>query len=147
MIQLTLDHTAGATTRTQLSEAEAQLAEDVRLHAHGWFVDRKDQTLRPIRQLFEDVGVDADTVQLVGELLLAELDGPDLLTRWLQIYPVNDLGIEGLEPVTNQVTTMLGKDRRSATHPDTKIPPICGNSTHPHTTDGTGLHGKEKVYS
>jgi hypothetical protein len=78
MVRLTLDHIAGATARAQLAEADTQLAEDARLHAHRWFVDRKDQTLRLIRELPEGADVDADDVQLVGELLLAELDRPDL---------------------------------------------------------------------
>ena len=46
--------------------------------ARRWFVDRNDQTLHLIRELPEGADVDADTVQLVGELLLAELDRPDL---------------------------------------------------------------------
>jgi hypothetical protein len=78
IVRLTLDHTAGATARAQLAEADTQLAEDARLHAHRWFVDRKDQTLRLVRGLPEGADVDADVVQLVGELLLAELDRPDL---------------------------------------------------------------------
>jgi hypothetical protein len=77
IVRLTLDHTAGPTARAQLAEADTQLAEDARLHAHRWFVDLKDQTLRLIRELPEGADVDADTVQLVGELLLAELDRPD----------------------------------------------------------------------
>jgi hypothetical protein len=76
MVRLTLDHTASATARAQLAEADTQLAEDARLHARRWFVERKDQTLRLIRELPEGAGVDADDVQLVGELLLAELDRP-----------------------------------------------------------------------
>ena len=78
IMRLTLDRPAGATARAQLAEADTQLAEDARLHAHRWFADRKDQTLRLIRELPEDANVDADAVQLVGELLLAELDRPDL---------------------------------------------------------------------
>lgn len=77
MVRLTLDHNAGATGRAQLAEADPQLAEDARLHARRWFVDRKDQTLRLIRELPEGADVDSDAVQLVGELLLAELDRPD----------------------------------------------------------------------
>jgi hypothetical protein len=78
MVRLTLDHTAGATARAQLAEADKQLAEDARLHAHRWFVDREDQRLRLTRELTEGADVDADAVQLVGDLLLAELDRPDL---------------------------------------------------------------------
>jgi hypothetical protein len=78
IVQLTLDRTAGPLARIQLGGAGAQLAADARLHAHRWFVDLKDQTLRLIRELPEGATIDADTVQLVGELLLAELDRSDL---------------------------------------------------------------------
>ena len=78
IVRLTLDHAAGPAARAQLAEADTQLAEDARLHAHRWFVDRDEQTLHLIRELPEGTDVDADTVQLVGELLLAELDRPDL---------------------------------------------------------------------
>ena len=39
--------------------------------------------------------------------------------------------IEILKPVTNQVTTAPGDDRRSATYSDTRIAPTCGNPTQP----------------
>jgi hypothetical protein len=78
MVRLTLDHAAGATAREQLANADTQLAEDAHLHAYRWFVDLKDQTLRLIRELPEGADITADDVQLVGELLLAELDRPDL---------------------------------------------------------------------
>jgi hypothetical protein len=77
IVQLTLDRTAGPLARMQLGGADAQLATDARLHAHRWFVDLKDQTFRRIRELPEGAGIDADTIQLVGELLLAELDRSD----------------------------------------------------------------------
>jgi hypothetical protein len=78
IVQLTLDSTAGPLARMQLGGADAQLAADARLHAFRWFVDLKDQTLRRIRELPEGDDIDADTVQLVGELILAELDRSDL---------------------------------------------------------------------
>jgi len=37
--------------------------------------------------------------------------------------------IEILKPVTNQVTTAPGDDRRSATYSDTRIAPTCGKPT------------------
>ena len=77
IVRLILDLTAGPIARMQLGAADAQLAADARLHAHRWFVDLRDQTLRLIRELPEGAGIDADTVQLVGELLLAELDRSD----------------------------------------------------------------------
>ena len=76
IVRLLLDPIAGPSARTQLSEAGAQLAEDARLHAQRWFVDLKDPTLRLIRELPEGADVDADTILLVSELLLAELDRP-----------------------------------------------------------------------
>lgn len=77
IVRLTLDRAAGPLARMQLGGADAQLAADARLHAHRWFVNLKEQTLRLIRELPEGTDIDADTVQLVGELLLAELDRSD----------------------------------------------------------------------
>jgi hypothetical protein len=76
IVQLTLDRIAGPTARAQLAGATAQLADDARLHARRWFIERKDPTLRLIRELPEGSDVDADTIQLVAELLLAELNRP-----------------------------------------------------------------------
>jgi hypothetical protein len=78
IVRLTLDNTAGPSARAQLSKADAQLAEDARLHARRWFIERKEPTLRLIRELPEGADVDEDTIQLVGELLMAELDRPGL---------------------------------------------------------------------
>jgi hypothetical protein len=77
IVRLTLDRTAGPSARTQLGQAEAQLAADARLHTYRWFVDLRDQTLRLVSELPEGADIDADAIQLVGELLLAELDRPD----------------------------------------------------------------------
>jgi hypothetical protein len=76
IIRLTLDRDAGPSALAQLHQAAPQLAADARLHAHRWFTDLKDHSLRRVRELPEGADVDADTVQLVGELLLAELEGP-----------------------------------------------------------------------
>jgi len=76
IVQLTLDRRAGPTARGQLSEAGDQLAADARLHARRWFIERREQTLRLIQGLPEGADVDLDTVQLAGELLLAELNRP-----------------------------------------------------------------------
>ncbi len=73
IVRLILDPAAGTSARAQLGRADAQLAQDARLHATMWFVDRKDQTLRLIRELPEGADVDADTIQLASELLFAEL--------------------------------------------------------------------------
>ena len=76
IVRLILDQSSGPKARAQLREADAQLAEDASLHAQRWFVERKDATLRLIRELPEGADIDADTIQLVSELLLAELDRP-----------------------------------------------------------------------
>jgi hypothetical protein len=76
IVRLTLDTIAGPSARAQLRNANAQLAEDARLHARRWFIDRKEPTLRLIRELPEGLDIDADAIQLVSELLLAELDRP-----------------------------------------------------------------------
>lgn len=73
MVQLILDRTKGPAARSQLGNADAQLAADACLHAHRWFVDRKDHTLHLIRELPEGRTIDADTIQLAGELLQADL--------------------------------------------------------------------------
>jgi len=82
IIRLTLDRDAGPSALEQLRTADAQLAADARLHAHKWFAELKDQAFRKVRELPEGADVDVDTVQLVGELLLAELDRPKPDTRW-----------------------------------------------------------------
>lgn len=77
IIRLTLDRDAGPSALAQLRNAAPQLAADARLHARRWFTDLKDHSLRRVRELPEGLDIDADTVQLVGELLLAELNRPD----------------------------------------------------------------------
>jgi hypothetical protein len=77
IVRLTLDQTAGPLVRAQLAAASPQLAADARIHANKWFVEQRDQTLRLILELPESSTIDVDTVQLVGELLMAELDRPD----------------------------------------------------------------------
>lgn len=77
IIRLTLDRDAGPPALAQLRNAAPQLAADARLHARRWFTDLKDHSLRRVRELPEGLDIDADAVQLVGELLLAELDRPD----------------------------------------------------------------------
>lgn len=77
IIRLTLDRDAAPSALAQLRNAAPQLAADARLHARRWFTDLGDHSLRRVRELPEGADVDADTIQLVGELLLAELDRPD----------------------------------------------------------------------
>jgi hypothetical protein len=73
IVRLTLDRSAGPLAREQLETADDQLASDARLHAQRWFIDLRHQTLLRIRELPEGADIDADTVQLVGDLLIAEL--------------------------------------------------------------------------
>lgn len=73
IVRLTLDTKAGSSARAQLRDADTQLAKDAWLHAQRWFIERKDPTLKLIRELPEGSDIDADTITLVGELLLAEL--------------------------------------------------------------------------
>jgi hypothetical protein len=77
IIRLTLDRDAGPTAPAQLRVAAPQLAADARLHARRWFIDFRDHSLRRVRELPEGADVDTDAIQLVGELLLAELNRPD----------------------------------------------------------------------
>lgn len=74
VVRLTLDSAAGPSARAQLHDAGAQLASDASLHAHRWFIERMEQTVRLVRALPEGSDVDQDTIQLVGELLLGELE-------------------------------------------------------------------------
>jgi hypothetical protein len=90
IIQLTLDSTAGPSARAQLGKADPQLAADARLHAARWFVNLRDQTLRLVRELPEGAAIDTDAVQLVGELLLAELDRSNLFDDPAPERPAND---------------------------------------------------------
>jgi hypothetical protein len=76
IVRLSLDRIAGPTARAQVAEATEQLAADARLHARRWFIERKDPTLRLIRELPKGSDADADTIRLVAELLLAELNRP-----------------------------------------------------------------------
>ena len=48
--------------------------------------------------------------------------------------------------VTNQVTTPPGNAGRRTTFTDIAISLTCGNRPNPTAPDGTGMHGKEKVY-
>ncbi|MFG2087494.1 MULTISPECIES: hypothetical protein [unclassified Spirillospora] len=77
IVRLTLDSQAGPITRAQLGSTEPQIARDATLHAHRWFVEQKSETLRKIRAIPEGREIDNETVELVAELLLAELQRPD----------------------------------------------------------------------
>jgi hypothetical protein len=48
--------------------------------------------------------------------------------------------------VTDQVITVTGNGRRSATYPDAKLLLGCGNPINATSSDESRMHGKEKVY-
>lgn len=69
IIRLTLDQTVGPDVRRQLAGADAQLRQDVSIHANLWFADRADRALRLVRAVPEGRDVQLDDLHLVGELL------------------------------------------------------------------------------
>jgi hypothetical protein len=73
IVRLTLDLEAGPVARQQLAEADPKIAEDASLHAKRWFVEHRIRTAQLIRTIPEGSDVDQETIDLVGELLLAEL--------------------------------------------------------------------------
>jgi hypothetical protein len=73
IIRLTLDPVTGPVARAQLRETHSQLRADAVLHARRWFIEQKNRTIRLIRGIPEGADVDDDTIELVAELLLAEL--------------------------------------------------------------------------
>jgi hypothetical protein len=77
IVRLALDAQAGPLVRTQFGATDAQIAQDAALHARRWFVDQKSETLRKIRAIPEGRDIDAETIELVAELLLHELHRPD----------------------------------------------------------------------
>lgn len=73
IVRLMLDPEAGPVARQQLAEANPQIAEDAALHAKLWFVQHRIKTAQLIRTVPEGSDVDQETIDLVGDLLLAEL--------------------------------------------------------------------------
>lgn len=75
IVRLTLDPRCGPTSRDQLEAADEQLRTDAALHARWWFHETADRSLRRIRAVPEGRDVELDDVRLVGDLLVAALDG------------------------------------------------------------------------
>lgn len=69
IISLTLDPTAGATARAQLAGADPQLRQDAARHAHRWFTDHSERSLRLIHAVPEGRTTQLDDLHLVGELI------------------------------------------------------------------------------
>lgn len=74
IVRLTLDPVTGPVARAQLRLADGQISRDAALHARRWFVDQRAKTVRLINAAPAGDGIDLDTVDLVAELLLGELE-------------------------------------------------------------------------
>jgi hypothetical protein len=73
ILRLTLDTECGPLSRDQLEHADDQLRADALLHAQRWFYEYAAQSLRKIRAVPEGRSVEADEVELVGDLLTGAL--------------------------------------------------------------------------
>jgi hypothetical protein len=73
IIRLTLDPKSGQVVRAQLRSADRTLRSDAAMHAQQWFIERAERTLRFVRSTPAGRQIDSDTIDLVGELLLASL--------------------------------------------------------------------------
>lgn len=73
IVRLTLDEHTGSAARAQLDGAAIQLRADAALHVERWFVENSERSLRLIRTTPDGSTMTADTVALVGELLLGAL--------------------------------------------------------------------------
>lgn len=74
IVRLTLDETAGAVARQQLSSAEPQIRVDSLLHVRLWFGVHAARSLKRIRSIPEGRSTTRDDIDLVGELLIAALE-------------------------------------------------------------------------
>lgn len=74
IVRLMLDPVAGPASRQQLADTDPQLAGDIALHAKLWFVQQRTRTAHVIKTIPEGRDVDLETVDLVADLLLGELD-------------------------------------------------------------------------
>lgn len=77
IIRLTLDTQCGPASRGQLELADEQLRADALLHAQRWFHQHAARSLRKIQAVPEGRGIEADDLELVGELLTAALERSD----------------------------------------------------------------------
>ncbi len=70
IVRLTLDHHTGPVVREQLSLADGQICADAAMHVERWFGERAERTERLVSSVPSGRDITADTVALVGELLL-----------------------------------------------------------------------------
>jgi hypothetical protein len=75
IVRITLDRTCGPTSRNQLEAADRQLRADAFLHARRWFDQLANRSLSRIRAVPEGGDTEIEDVLLVGDLLVAALDG------------------------------------------------------------------------
>jgi hypothetical protein len=73
IVALTLDEHSGPAAREQLRAADPVLRADAALHTERWFGAGAERSLRRVRAIPEGRDLDADTMRLVGELLLGSL--------------------------------------------------------------------------
>ncbi|WP_409462639.1 hypothetical protein [Amycolatopsis sp. GA6-003] len=75
IVRITLDRECGPLSRDQLEIADSQLRADALLHARRWFDQTAERSLRKIQAVPESGEIEIDDVRLVGELLVAALEG------------------------------------------------------------------------
>jgi len=75
IVRITLDRNCGPASRDQLETADPGLRADALLHARRWFVESAHRSLRKIRAVPEGGDVEIDDVRLIGDLLVATLEG------------------------------------------------------------------------
>jgi hypothetical protein len=75
IVRLTLDHTAGAIARQQLSSTDPQLRADSLLHVRLCFATNAARSLPRIKTVPEGRATTRDDIDLVGELLTGSSEG------------------------------------------------------------------------
>ncbi len=74
IVRLTLDHGTGPVVREQLRNAGKQIRADASMHVEKWFNERLERTGRLVSSIPSGRDITADTLTLVGELLLAVMN-------------------------------------------------------------------------
>jgi hypothetical protein len=70
IVRLTLDQHTGPVVREQLRLADGQIRADAAMHVKRWFAERAERTERLVSSIPFGRDITADTVALVGEILL-----------------------------------------------------------------------------
>ncbi|NEC92889.1 hypothetical protein, partial [Streptomyces sp. SID12501] len=68
IVTILLDPVARGTALAQLAECDPVIAADAALHAHRWFVEQVDRSLRLIRAA-GGLEIERDEIDLVADLL------------------------------------------------------------------------------